>query len=132
ADAPRFESRSEELRRELSAWRDAASELEAVMDGSPALHEARPLADDLSALGAAGLEALSYLSRGVAAPPEWRDARLAALEQAAKPKAAVELAVVGAVRQLVAAASELERLGAMTPAEWNRHVRAAASPPPAK
>ncbi|HYE13256.1 MAG TPA: family 20 glycosylhydrolase [Pyrinomonadaceae bacterium] len=132
ADAPRFESRSAELHRELSAWRDAASELEAVMDGSPALHEARPLADDLSALGAAGLEALSYLSRGVTAPPEWREARLAALEQAAKPKAAVELAVVGAVRQLVAAAAELERLGAMTPAEWNRHVRAAASPPPAK
>jgi hypothetical protein len=47
-----------------------------MIDRSPALHEARPLAKDLNELGTTGLEALSYISRGVASSPEWRDARL--------------------------------------------------------
>lgn len=129
SDAPRFETRALELRHVLTAWRDAGSELEALIDASPALHETRPLARDLSALGAAGLEALSYLSRGVAPPAEWRDARLAAIAEAAKPKAALELAVIGGVRQLVFAAAELPRLKETTPAEWKAHVRTLAAPP---
>jgi hexosaminidase len=129
SDAPRFESRSRELRQALAAWRDAGLELEAMIDASPALQEARPLAKDLSALGEAGLEALSYLSRGVAAPAEWRAARLAALEEAAKPKAALEFAVVAGVRQLVVAASEQPRLSQTTPAEWKTHVKTLAAPP---
>jgi hexosaminidase len=129
SDAPRFDSRSRELRQVLSGWRDAGPELEAMIDASPALHEARPLARDLSAMGEAGLEALSYLSRGVAAPAEWRDARLAALEEAARPKAALESVVVAGVRQLVVAASELPRLSQATPAEWKTHVKTLAAPP---
>lgn len=129
SDAPRFESRSRELRHVLAGWRDAGPELEAMIDASPALQEARPLAGDLSALGEAGLEALSYLSRGVAAPAEWRDARLAAIEQAAKPKAALEFVVITGVRQLVVAASELPRLSQTSPAEWKTHVRTLAEPP---
>ncbi|HEU4596079.1 MAG TPA: family 20 glycosylhydrolase [Pyrinomonadaceae bacterium] len=129
SDAPRFEMRALELRHVLTAWRDAGSELEALIDASPALHETRPLARDLSALGAAGLEALSYLSRGVAPPAEWRDARLAAIAEAAKPKAALEFVVIGGVRQLVFAATELPRLKETTPAEWKAHVRTLAAPP---
>ncbi len=129
SDAPRFASHSEELRRMLTAWRDAGPELEAMIDASPALHEARPLAADLAALGSAGLEALSYLSRGVAPPAEWRDARLASVEQAAKPKAALEFVVVTGVRQLVVAASEQPRLTETTASEWKTHVKAMAAPP---
>ncbi len=129
SDAPRFESRSRELWHVLAGWRDAGPELGALIDASPALHEARPLAADLSALGEAGLEALSYLSRGVTAPAEWRDARLAALEQTAKPKAALEFVVVAGVRQLVVAASELPRLSQTTPVEWKMHVKTLAAPP---
>jgi len=132
ADAPRFESHAEELRRVLGAWHDAGPELEALMDGSPALHEARPLAKDLAALGEAGLEALSYLSRGVEPPAEWRAARLAALDEAAKPKAALEFPVVAPVRRLVVAAAELPRLGSMTPAAWRAHVETLAAPPAPK
>jgi hexosaminidase len=129
SDAPRFASHSEELRRMLTAWRDAGPELEAMIDASPALHEARPLAADLAALGSAGLEALSYLSRGVAPPAEWRDARLASVEQAAKPKAALELVIVAGVRQLVVAAAEQPRLTETTASEWKTHVKALAAPP---
>ena len=129
SDAPRFDAHSQQVRGALGGWLSAGPELEAMIDGSPALHEARPLARDLSGLAAAGLEALSYLSRGVTPPAEWRDARLAALDNAAKPKAALEFAVIPSLRQLVIAAAELPRLKRTTPAEWRAHVKALAAQP---
>jgi hexosaminidase len=123
SDAPRFDAHAQQVRTTLAQWVSVAPELEALIDGSPALHEARPLAGDLAVLGATGLEALSYISRGVAPSVEWRDARLAALEQIAKPKAALEFPVIPSVRQLVIAASEVSLLKQMTPAEWRAQVR---------
>ena len=128
SDAPRFDSHSQQVRGALTQWLSAGAELEALIDGSPALHEARPLARDLSELATAGLEALSYLSRGVAPPAEWRDARLATLDNAAKPKAALEFAVIPSLRQLVVAAAELPRLKETTPAAWRAQVKALAVP----
>ncbi|HYO62765.1 MAG TPA: family 20 glycosylhydrolase [Pyrinomonadaceae bacterium] len=129
SDAPRFETRATELRSTLTLWRNAGPELDALIDGSPALHEARPLAKDLAELGTTGLEALSYLSRGVTPTPEWRDARLAALGQIATPKAALEFPVVPALRQLVLAAYERPRLQQMPPADWRTHINTLAAPP---
>ncbi|MGH9944100.1 MAG: beta-N-acetylhexosaminidase, partial [Pyrinomonadaceae bacterium] len=123
SDAPHFEAHSQRLKGTLTEWQSAGPELEAMIDKSPALHEARPLARDLSDLGEAGLEALSYLSRGVAPPAEWRAARLASIEQAAKPKGALEFAVIPGLRQLVVAASELPRLKGMTTAQWRAHIK---------
>ncbi|HYP52180.1 MAG TPA: family 20 glycosylhydrolase, partial [Pyrinomonadaceae bacterium] len=130
AGAPRFDTHATELRDTLTRWRNAGPELDALIDGSPALHEARPLAKDLAELGTTGLEALSYISRGITPTAEWRDARLAALEQIAKPKAALEFPVVPAVRQLVVAAFEQSRLQQMTAADWRTHVKTLAAPPP--
>ncbi|HLL15887.1 MAG TPA: family 20 glycosylhydrolase [Pyrinomonadaceae bacterium] len=129
SDAPRFDIHAPQVRNTLAEWLSAGAELEALIDGSPALHEARPLARDLAALGATGLEALSYISRGVAPAAEWRDARLAALEQIAQPKAALEFPVIQSMRQLVVAAAEMSRLKQMTPADWRAHVRTLAAPP---
>ncbi|HYY57537.1 MAG TPA: family 20 glycosylhydrolase [Pyrinomonadaceae bacterium] len=123
SDAPRFESGSREIRDALTGWRNAGPELAAMIDGSPALHEARPLAADLSEIGTAGLEALSFLTRGVTPSAEWRDARLAALEQAAKPKAALEFPVIPGVKELVIAAYELPQLKTLTQAEWTKRVK---------
>jgi hexosaminidase len=132
SDAPRFDARSQQLRNTLTQWRNAGPELEVIIDETPALHEARPLASDLTALGTTGLEALSYISRGVAPTSEWRDARLAALDQVAKPKAALEFPVVSSVRQLVIAASELSGLKQMPAAQWRAQVRTLAAPPQKK
>ncbi|MDT7778302.1 MAG: hexosaminidase [Acidobacteriota bacterium] len=128
SDAPRFEAYSQELRDTLNAWRDADPQLEALMDRSPALNEARPLARDLSAAATIGLEALSYLSNGVQPSVEWRDSRLAALDEAAKPKAALEFAFMPALRELVVAAYEQSQLKTSTPAEWRGRVRQLATP----
>lgn len=130
SDAPRFELYAESIRHTLAEWRDAGPALETMIDKSPALHEARPLAKDLSEIGMAGLEALAYLSKGVTPTAEWRDARLAALEQAAKPKAALEVAVIPSVKQLIIAAFEQPRLSQLKPAEWRAQVRSLAAPTP--
>ncbi|HEX5706782.1 MAG TPA: family 20 glycosylhydrolase [Pyrinomonadaceae bacterium] len=129
SDAPRFDSHSMQVRSTLTQWLAAGPELEVMMEKSPGLSEARPLAEDLSKLGEVGLEALSYLSRGVAPPAGWRETRLAAVESAAKPKAALEFAVIPSLRQLVVAASELPRLSEMTPADWRAHVKLQSAPP---
>ncbi|HEV3470208.1 MAG TPA: family 20 glycosylhydrolase [Pyrinomonadaceae bacterium] len=131
-DAPHFEAHAKKLHDIMLRWLTAGPELEVLIDHSPGLQEARPLAKDLGQLGETGLEALSYLARGVPAPAEWRDARLAALAEAAKPKAALEFPVIPGLRQLVVAAHELPRLGQMTPPEWREQVKAMAAPPDKK
>ncbi len=130
ADAPRFGLYAESVRATLEQWRDAGPMLAATIDKSPGLHEAAPLAKDLSEIAAAGLEALSYLSRGVTPSAEWRVARLATLDEAAKPKAALEFAVIASVKQLVVAASELPSLKQTTTAEWRARVKSLAAKPP--
>ena len=103
-----------------------------MIDRSPALAEARPLARDLSAAGAIGLEALSYMQQGVAPTAEWRDARLAALAEIEKPKAALEFPFVPALRELVHAAYEQPQLKTEAPADWRKRVRELANPPKQK
>jgi hexosaminidase len=127
-DAPRFQLYKESLTELMATWRDAGTPLNTMMDRSPSLSEARPLANDLSQIGTAGLEALSYLSEGIAPPAQWRDAKFTQLEQAAKPKAALEFAIIAPVRELVVAAGELSHLKETSPAEWRRRVSAIATP----
>jgi hexosaminidase len=120
SDAPHF--RPEEVRRMLTQWRDAGPELNSIVERAPDLHEARPLADDLSEIARIGLEATSYLTNNVTASTEWRDASLARLDLAAKPKAAVEFPIIPSMRELVIAAAELSSLQQLSPAEWKARV----------
>jgi len=128
ADAPRFALYRSDLERTLAEWQTASRGLGSMIDQSPALQEARPLANELSDIAEAGLEAMSYLTSGDAPTTEWRQAQLAKLDEAAKPKAALEFVVITSVRKLVVAAGELPQLRSMTPAEWNKRVTTMASP----
>ena len=109
SDGPRFQLYRSDLRDSLTNWRDSGTALDPMIDRSPALQEARPLAKNLSEVGATGLEALSYLTTRTVATTQWRDAHLLKLDEAAKPKAALELVVVPSVRKLVIAAAEPAR-----------------------
>ena len=129
SDAPRFTLYRSDLEPTLAEWQSASRALGPLIDRSPALQEARPLANNLSAIAEAGLEAMSYLSSGSAPTTEWRDAQLARLDEAAKPKAALEFVVITSVRKLVIAAAELPQLNSTTPAEWKKRVNTMASPP---
>jgi hexosaminidase len=121
-DAPRFQLYRQGLVELMTRWRNSAMSLNTMIDKSPALDEARPLASDLSQIGATGLEALTYISEGVTPPAQWREEKLALLDQAAKPKAALEFAVIAPLRELVIAAGELPQLRGSSPAEWRRRV----------
>ena len=133
ADAPRFALYRSELERTMAEWQTASRALGPMIDQSPALQEARPLANDLSAIAETGLEAMSYLSSGNTPTAEWRHAQLDRLDKAAKPKAALEFVVLTSLRKLVIAAADLPQLRSMTPAEWNKRLTTLASPPtPAK
>jgi hexosaminidase len=105
ADAPRYAVNRAPVEAELARWRDVGRDYQIVAARAPALNEHAELARALSDVGTAGLEAMAYLEAGVAPPAGWSEARLATLDAAAKPRAALELVVVPAVRSLVLAAS---------------------------
>jgi len=128
SDAPRFAVYRPNLERTLAEWLTASRELGPMIDRSAALQEARPLVGNLEDIGEAGLEAIAHLSAGDPVTVEWRDAQLAKLDEAAKPKAALEFVVITSVRKLVIAAAELPQLKATTPAEWKKRVTTMAGP----
>jgi hexosaminidase len=130
SDAPRFVLYRANLEHIMAQWQTASRQLGPLIDRSPALQEARPLANNLSSIAEAGLEAMSYLSAGDAPATEWRNAQLAKLDEAAKPSAALEFVVIASVRKLVIAAAELPQLNSTTPAEWKKRVTNMASPAP--
>ncbi len=93
------------LASEFKNWRELPTRIAPLAEHAPQIHDADGLCADLAALGATGEEALSYLTDGTAPPPEWLEARRALLDQAAKPKGLLRLAVIDAMRTLVAAAA---------------------------
>jgi hexosaminidase len=107
-DGPRYQLYRPELSNMLGDWQTSGASLGPVIDRSPALKEIKPLAQNLSQLGATGLEAIEYLKLGTPPPRGWRESSLAKLEEAAKPYGALEFVIVSGVRQLVNAAAEIK------------------------
>ncbi len=108
-DGPRYQLYHAELSGMLGDWQTAGASLSPVIDRSPALKEIKPLAQNLSQLGATGLEALSYLKLGMPPPKDWREQSLTKVEEAAKPYGALEFVVISGVKQLVNAAAEVKQ-----------------------
>jgi hypothetical protein len=103
--------------------------LEAIIDKSPILREAEQLPRDLSAIGTAGLEALSYIAADAEPPAAWRQDKLAMLEQAAKPKAEVEFAIIAPMKILVILAAEFRSLKGIPHSQWRSRVLTLAKGP---
>jgi len=90
-----------QIRMWLTTWRDNDLRLHSVLDQTFLLREDEPLSQDLSALGAAGLQALDYLDKAQPAPDAWKTQQLAVIEQAKARKADLLLMVAAPVQQLV-------------------------------
>jgi hexosaminidase len=90
-----------QIRTTLSKWRDNREELAPLAAKSNMVEEAMPVSQDLSALGAAGLQALDFLDRGEKAPNTWKDQQLAVVQKSLQPKAQVLLVVAGPVQKLI-------------------------------
>ena len=83
----------------FGVWRWAGQYAVGLGRTSPLLADAEPIARDLDTVGRIGMEALNAMA---AAPPAgWADAARAALDEAAKPRAEVEIVVITPVRRLV-------------------------------
>ncbi len=119
---------AEKVRRMLTEWRDAGVNLEPLVESSANLAEAKPLVENWRNMSVVGLEAVSYLEKGIAPSAEWRERQLAALNEIAKPKAALELGALPGVRMLVAAAIEMPNLKNAAPSERRERIRNAAFP----
>ncbi|CAN5138346.1 hypothetical protein BH20ACI1_BH20ACI1_13580 [soil metagenome] len=98
----------------LNDWRNSQGDLQELLENSPALSEAKQLSTDLQNLTKIAQEAFSDLKlRKIPSgngygdkSAEWRDAQLKTLSEIAKPKAALEFAVVESVKKMVMAVSE--------------------------
>jgi hexosaminidase len=98
-----------QIRGWLTTWRDNDAKLRPLLEESFFLQEDAPLSQNLSALGAAGLQALDYLDKGQTAPDSWKTQQLAVIEQAKTRKADLLLTVAAPVQQLVEASAGTAR-----------------------
>src|SRR4029077_9571490 len=92
-----------QLRAQLSAWRDNDARLRPLMQSSFLVKEVAATSQDLSSLGSVGLAALDYLSKGAAAPDDWKVQQVAILEQVKTPNSQLLLMPAPAVQKLVEA-----------------------------
>ena len=95
-----------QLRSWLATWRDNDAKLRPILEQSALLQEDVPLSQSLSALGAAGLQALDYLDKSQPAPDAWKAQQLSAVEQAKQRSADLLLMVAAPVQQLVEASAQ--------------------------
>jgi hexosaminidase len=95
-----------ELSTDFKAWVAAEPGILHLMAGSPTLALAESRAQQLTTLGATGLEAVSYLSSGLPAAPGWKAEKLAVLDEIEKPQALVRFTVIEPLRNLVNAVPE--------------------------
>lgn len=91
------------IREWLTLWRDNDVKFQQLAPQSFLLPEDAELSKNLSALGAAGLQALDYLNGGGGAPATWRTEQLALADNARKPQASLLLMVVPSVQKLIEA-----------------------------
>jgi hexosaminidase len=95
-----------QIRTWLTLWRENDAKLHPLLQQSVLLQEDIPVSQNLAMLGAAGLQALDYLDKGLPEPDLWKAQQLAVIEQAKKPVAGLLLMAVGPVEQLVQASGQ--------------------------
>ena len=90
-----------QIRAWLTLWRDNDTKLHPLLEQSSLLEENVGLSQNLSALGAAGLQLLDYLDRSQPVPDSWRAQQLAMVNQAKQRSADLLLMVATPVGQLI-------------------------------
>jgi hexosaminidase len=96
-----------QIREWLTLWRDNDAKLHPILVQSALLQEDVALSQNLSALGAAGLDALAYLDQSQSPSDAWKTQQRALLEQAKARSADLLLMVAAPVEQLVQTATQI-------------------------
>jgi len=97
------------IRTWLVRWRDNHANLQPLLERSFLLTEDKPLSEDLSALAAAGLQALDCIGKNQPLPDAWRTQQLALVERARKPRADLLLMVPPPIQRLIEAAASRQQ-----------------------
>src|SRR5579862_1785692 len=92
-----------EIRMWLTTWRDNDVRLHPLLQQTFLLQQDVALSQNLSALGAAGLEALDYLDKGQPEPDSWKTQQVALINQAKVRSDDLLLMIAAPVEQLVEA-----------------------------
>ena len=95
------------IRAKLATWSANAARLEPLIASSFLLKGVAPLSQNLSALGATGLQALEFIEKGEHPPDAWKAQALALVQQSKAPQAEVLLMPVDAIQALIQAAASL-------------------------
>ena len=93
-----------QLRRWLAQWRDNDAGLHPVLGQTFLLRELVPVSQSLARIAGAGLDALGAIESGRRLPAAARARQLAAIDDAAKPRAELLIAIAPGVRALLDAA----------------------------
>jgi hexosaminidase len=96
------------LREQFTRWAGNDARFQLLAKDNALLGELKPLSQDLSALGSAGLRILTYLESGRPAPKAWLSAQAKELARMIKPRNEV---VLGAVRPVKVLLDDLARRG---------------------
>jgi len=94
-----------QIRTWLTTWRDNDGGLHPLLTQSSLLQEDVTLSQNLSALSAAGLQALDFLDKGQPAPDAWKTQQEAVIAQAKARQADMLLMVAAPVQQLIEASA---------------------------
>jgi hexosaminidase len=92
-----------QIRSSLLIWQDNDAKLHPVLAQSFLLEEDEPISQNLSAVAAAGLQALDYIDKAQAPSSDWRTQEQATIDQAKKPVAGLLLMIAPPIEQLVEA-----------------------------
>lgn len=87
-------------------WIAAQPGVQRLLDHSPLLAEVKPRPAQLAELGSIGLQSLSYLSSGQAAPAGWRATQLSTIQDAEAPVALTQFDFLDPLRSLANAVKE--------------------------
>ena len=93
------------IRSLLMLWRENQVQLQPVAQNAFLMKEVISLSQDLSAVAAAGLQAMDYLENKQTAPESWKNTQIAIIQQAEKPKAQLLLMVAPSIEKLVEAST---------------------------
>ena len=89
----------------LTEWRSSEVGLKTILDNSPALAEAKQFSEDVRNLNQIIGETLDAWEKKADVGTGWREAKMKALDEIAKPKAAMQIMAVAGARDLVDAAA---------------------------
>jgi hexosaminidase len=91
----------DQIRTWLALWRDNHARLKPTLEKSPLLTEDIPVSEDLSRLGALGLEALNDLDRGQRPTEAWLAEQRTFLDRVKKPQQQLLIAIAPSIQKLV-------------------------------